>query len=57
MEDFETSVRVALIKKKETIRGMAIKLGVNYNYLYQILKGQRNSDEITGKVKEYLDIQ
>lgn len=56
MQDFATVVRIELLKRRETIRQMAIKLGINYNYMYQVLKGQRNSPEIVGKVKEYLGI-
>jgi len=56
MQDFETTVKIELIKKGETIKLMAIKLGINYNYMYQVLKGQRNSEEIVGKVKEYLGL-
>ena len=56
MQDFETAVRIELVKKGETIKLMAIRLGINYNYLYQVLRGQRNSEEIVRKVKEYLGL-
>jgi len=56
MEDFEKDVRKALIDRGETIRSMAIRLGLNYNYLYQVLKGQRNSEEYVAKVREYLGL-
>lgn len=56
MEDFWIQVKVKLLERRETIRFMAIRLDLNYNYLLQILKGQRNNEEYVAKVKEYLGI-
>lgn len=56
MEDFYKQVKIELIKRGETIRYMSFRLGLNYNYLYQVLKGQRNSEDYVAKVKKYLGI-
>ncbi len=56
MEDLYTEVKVKLLMKRETIKYMAIRLGLNYDYLLQVLTGKRNSEEYVAKVKEYLKI-
>lgn len=56
MEEFWIQVKVKLLERRETIRFMAIRLDLNYNYLLQILKGQRNNEDYVAKVKEYLGI-
>lgn len=57
MKDLHTEVRVRLLKKQQTIRYMAIRLGLNYDYLLQVLTGKRNNEEYVSRVKDYLGIK
>jgi lambda repressor-like predicted transcriptional regulator len=56
MEDFRIKVKVELLNRGENLRIMAIRLGLNYDYLLQVLTGKRNSEEYVAKVREYLGI-
>ena len=56
MEDFRIKVKVELLNRGENLRIMAIRLGLNYDYLLQVLTGKRNSEEYVAKVREYLGL-
>ena len=56
MEDFRIKVKVELLNRGENLRIMAIRLGLNYDYLLQVLTGKRNSEEYVAKVRKYLGI-
>ena len=56
MEDFRIKVKVELLNRGENLRIMAIRLGLNYDYLLQVLTGKRNSEGYVAKVREYLGI-
>ena len=58
-QDFYTKVRIRLLERNMTIRELFVNLRVtnSYNWFWQVLKGQRNSQETIDKVTTYLNIK
>ncbi len=54
--DLFQQVRIKCIELGITMTELARQLGLNYNYMYQILKGQRSNAQIVSKVKDKLGI-
>lgn len=56
MSEFEKQVRHALIDNNMTMKGLAEQLGLSVSYVYEIIKGTRNSDEQKARIKQMLGI-
>ncbi len=58
-QDFYTEVKIRLLEKRMSIKRLWKQCDVpyTYNWFYQVLKGQRSSDETINKVKTILDLQ
>ena len=53
---FHVTVKVALAKQQKTLKQVAKDLDISYSYLFQIVRGQRNSEEIVKRLKAHLGI-
>jgi predicted transcriptional regulator len=57
MNDFEKTVRKALIDKDMTLSNLAEQLGISLAYLYDILKSSRKAEHQKKRIAELLNFE